>query len=82
MPIGGPLTAAQPGLAEAASVAAPVTEAFQEAPYTGLNILALSVCTLLLILGGMMAYDLMRNMWSWGGPYTVNSQLMDLIVPK
>jgi excisionase family DNA binding protein len=82
MPVGGPLTAAQPGLAEAASVAAPVTEAFQEAPYTGLNILALSVCTLLLILGGMMAYDLMRNMWSWGGPYTVNSQLMDLIVPK
>ena len=31
-------------------------------------------------LGGMMAYDLLRNMWSWNGPYTVNSSLMDWIL--
>ncbi len=27
-----------------------------------------------------MAYDLVRNMWSWHEPYTVSSKLMDLIV--
>jgi excisionase family DNA binding protein len=80
LPAGGPLGVAPSGLAEAAQIAAPVPEVFPEAPYTGLNVLALSVCTLLLVLGGMMAFDLMRNMWSWEGPYTVTSKLMDLIV--
>ena len=28
----------------------------------------------------MMMYDNLRNMWSWDGPYSVNSWLMDTIV--
>lgn len=54
--------------------------ALPEAPYTVWNVLSLALCTIVLILGGMMAYDLMRNMWSWSGPYTVNSSLMDWIL--
>jgi hypothetical protein len=34
----------------------------------------------LLLLCGMMLYDLMRNMWSWDGTYPVNSSLMDTIL--
>ncbi len=48
-----------------------------EAPFTTLNVLALSMCVVLLLLCGMMAYDLMRNMWSWDGPYTVNSSILE-----
>jgi hypothetical protein len=33
-----------------------------------------------LVLGGMMAYDLMRNMWSWDGPLNMNSSLMDTVL--
>ena len=65
---------------ETAMVPAPAGEALPEAPFSGLNVAALAVCAVVLILGGMMVYDLMRNMWSWNEPYTVSSKLMDLIV--
>ena len=29
---------------------------------------------------GMSMFDLLRNMWSWGGPYGVNSSLMDMVL--
>ena len=29
-----------------------------------------------------MAYDLVRNMWSWNGPHPVTSTLMEMIVGK
>ena len=45
-----------------------------------LNAVAAVGFTLVLILGGMMVYDLMRNMWSWNESYTVSSKLMDMIV--
>ena len=48
-----------------------------EAPYTGANVAILAVCAVLLMLCGMMTFDLMRNMWSWDGPYTINSSIMD-----
>lgn len=51
-----------------------------EAPYTVWNIVSLSFCAVFLILVGMMMYDLLRNMWSWGGPYEVNSSIMDFIL--
>ena len=34
----------------------------------------------LLMLCGMMMYDMLRNMWSWEGAYSVNSGLMDTIL--
>ena len=37
-------------------------------------------CAMLLTLSGMMAYDLLRNMWSWNGAYSVNSSLMDMVL--
>ena len=55
-------------------------EALPEAPYTGLQIGLLAACTVLLMLCGMMVFDLARNTWSWDSPYTVNSSLMDSIL--
>jgi hypothetical protein len=51
-----------------------------EMPYTGWQITSLVFAALFLMLCGMMTYDLMRNMWSWDGPYTINSSLMDTIL--
>ncbi len=57
-----------------APIAAPA-----EAPYSTANITVLSVCVVLLMLCGMMTFDLMRNMWGWNGPYSVNSSILDSI---
>jgi excisionase family DNA binding protein len=70
-PQGAPGGAPQPAYAGAA---------LPEAPYTVWNVLSLAACAIILVLTGMMAYDLLRNMWSWEGPYTVNSSLMDGIL--
>ena len=45
------------------------------------NIAGLSLCLLLLVMCGMMVFDLLRNMWSWGEVYTLNSSLMDVLTP-
>jgi len=50
-----------------------------EAPYTPLNILALTCCVIFLMFGGIMIYDLSRNIWSWDNPNTVPSALMESI---
>jgi hypothetical protein len=69
----------QPGaLTEGAPVAAAV--ALPEMPYSVWNLLGLGLCTFLLIFCGMFMYDLLRNMWSWSTPYTVNSSIMDTIL--
>ncbi|HEV3138834.1 MAG TPA: helix-turn-helix domain-containing protein [Pirellulales bacterium] len=51
-----------------------------EAPFSGWNVASLAMCSILLLLSGMLSYDLMRNMWSWNGPYSVNSSIMDLVL--
>lgn len=48
-----------------------------ETPYGLLSVLGLALCLLVLVVGGMMAFDLMRTMWSWDSPYQFNSSLMD-----
>jgi len=65
-----------PGGAPLAPGAAPLAEA----PYGTFAMVGLSCCLVLLMLSGMIAYDLMRNMWSWGGAFSVNSSLMDLVL--
>ena len=50
-----------------------------EAPYTGANVAILAVCAVLLMLCGMMTFDLMRNMWSWDGAYSANSSILETI---
>jgi excisionase family DNA binding protein len=73
----GPVLGAQPAvLMEGAALMQPEAALF-EAPYTGLQIAGLATCAVLLMLCGMMAFDLMRTMWGWSEPYSVNSSLMD-----
>ena len=71
MGMGAPLAGArrcwalQPGgLSEGVPLMQPAA-ALPEAPYTGWQIAGLAVCAVLLMLCGMMMYDLLRNMWSW-----------------
>jgi len=70
----------QPGLAPAGQMAPAV--ALPEAPWGALWVTLLVVCAVCLLLGGMMCYDLVRNMWSWGGPTDINSSIMDTLLGK
>lgn len=79
-PLGmAPLGAQPGGLAAGAPITQPMA-ALPEAPYSVWNVLGLAFCAVLLALVGMMMFDLMRNMWSWSTPYSVNSSLMDMIL--
>jgi hypothetical protein len=70
----------EPGvMGEGAPLVQPGT-VLPEAPYSALQITGLVFCLLLLMLCGMMMYDVLRHMWSWGQPYAVNSSLMDSIL--
>ena len=42
---------------------------FAEPPYTGWQIAGLAICTVLLLLCGMMMFDLLRSMWSCEQPH-------------
>jgi len=64
----------------AASAAAAPGMMAAETPYPVWVVLLLGTCLLFLALCGMMMYDLVRNMWSWNAPYTVNSKIMDAIL--
>jgi len=74
----GPGLAAQPG-AQGAALTQPGA-ALPEAPYSIWNVLSLALCVVVLIFGGWFTYDLMRNMWSWGGAHEVTSPMMDWII--
>jgi len=70
----------QPGaLAQGAPLAQPGA-VLPEAPYSIWNILSLSLCVIVLIFGGWFTYDLMQNMWSWGGTHEVTSPMMDWVL--
>jgi len=58
-----------------------VSEPTVDVPFSMANIAGLSLCILLLMMCGMMVFDLLRNMWSWDGTYTLNSSLMDVLSP-
>ena len=76
---GTSVLAAQPTtLAEGAALMQP--GATLEAPYTGLQIAGLAVCSVVLVLCGMMMYDLLRSMWSFEQPFAITSQLMNTIL--
>ncbi len=51
-----------------------------DVPFTGWNVMSLVLCAVLLLFCGMFAFDLMRNMWSWDAPYSVNSSMMEMIL--
>lgn len=45
--------------------------------YSLWNIMSLGACVVLLIVGGVMMIDMVRNIWSWGETYTLNSAIID-----
>jgi excisionase family DNA binding protein len=67
-------------MAAAAPAAAAGAYAMPEPVWSGWNVFSLVLCVVLLMFGGMFMYDLLRNMWSWNGPYGVNSSMMDMIL--
>jgi hypothetical protein len=51
-----------------------------EAPWGGLEMTFLIMGALLLLVTGMMMFDLMRNLGAWGSPMSVNKTLMDTVL--
>ncbi|GAB6185800.1 helix-turn-helix domain-containing protein [Thermopirellula anaerolimosa] len=81
---GGPFGAPAPGVGMGPAAApAPAYAAAMmgvEAPWGTLWNVLIIVTAVLLLLCGMMTFDLVRNMWSWNGPYSLNSSIMDAIL--
>jgi hypothetical protein len=50
-----------------------------EAPYSGWNVAGLVCCAILLLMTGMMMYDLTRNMWQWDSASKTNVSIFDSI---
>jgi excisionase family DNA binding protein len=50
-----------------------------ELPYTGWNVTALTLCTIVLLFAGMMTFEMLRHMWSWEEPFVANGAIMDVI---
>jgi excisionase family DNA binding protein len=74
-----------PGAAGLVSATAPITMQAAapekpEYPYSIWNVISLFSCVLVLAFAGMMMFDLVRNMWSWGGEYPLNSAMMDAVL--
>jgi hypothetical protein len=63
--------------AAAAVSAASYPTAVSPGDYTLWNILSLGACVMLLTLGTVMMLDMVRNIWSWGETYALNSALLD-----
>jgi len=72
--------AAAPSLSAAAAAPGAAVATVPDAVFSGWNVASLVLCALLLIFCGMFTFDLLRNMWSWGGAYSVNSPLMDMVL--
>jgi excisionase family DNA binding protein len=70
----------QPGAMAQGTAFAQPGAVLPEAPYSIWNVLSLALCVIVLIFGGWFAYDLLRNMWSWGGTYEVTSPMMDWVL--
>jgi hypothetical protein len=60
---------------------APVGEPVADVAFPGWVIGLMSVSMLMLVMCGMMVFDLLRNIWSWDQVYTLNSSLMDVLTP-
>jgi hypothetical protein len=82
-PLLEPMAAAPAAAPKPAAPGVPLTPgaaALPETPYGTLAMVGLIGCVIFLILSGIMAFDLVRNMWSWNGAYELNSSLMDTIL--
>lgn len=57
------------------------SEPVEETPFPGWVMGLLGVCLLGLTLGGMMTFDLIRNIWSWDQNFSVTSSLLEVVNP-
>ncbi|MCO6047256.1 excisionase family DNA-binding protein [Aeoliella sp. ICT_H6.2] len=71
---GAPAGTAMPA---AAGFSQTATVPRQEIQFTGWQVMFLTLCLMLLALCGMMTIDVIRSMWSWEEPFSVNSSLID-----
>jgi len=69
---GGPGVAVRPTISALAVSAEP--------PYTLLNVSTLAATVIVLSFTGFCIYDVVRHMWSWDEPYSINSSLMEWIL--
>lgn len=76
---GSPMDAGM-GVGLAGSPVAMQVAAYPEAPYSMWNVIGLVCCTLLLMTGGIMVYDLSMQIWSWNKPMNYNSSIMDSLL--
>ena len=58
---------------------APAMQMVPESNYTIWNVVGLGLILLPLALSGLMMFDVIRHMWSWDEPYTINSSLIDAL---
>jgi hypothetical protein len=58
-----------------------VSEPVVDTPFPAWIIATMSISLVMLVMCGIMVYDLLRNMWSWDQVYTLNSALMDVLSP-
>ncbi|GEM_PF-2933154 len=83
----GPITGEAPevtgvpaaGLAPTAEMVPVPGAVLPEAPFGTLAMVGLAASLVVLSLAGIMSFELLRNMWSWGGPTPLSSWLMDTI---
>ena len=54
--------------------------AVSEARYSLANVAGLVLCSVALLVCGMFMLDMLRSMWSWNEPYTINSTMMDAVL--
>ena len=66
------------GMGYAAAVAVPVSG--EGIRFDGITMVLLSICTLFLLLGGLMVLDMIRNVWTWNDNLAINSSLLDAIL--
>ena len=64
--------------AAAATPAAVITPGSHEPKFTGLSVTALFIMVLVLTVGGSLMFELVRSIWSWSEPFTINSSILGL----
>ena len=65
--------------ADPAAVVAPVAAVGSNIPnFTGLSVTALAIMVLIMAIGGSLMFELIRCIWSWTEPFTINSSILGL----
>lgn len=77
---GGMAAASAVTAGAAAGVATSKVGADEEADFSMWNIVSLSMLSILMGISGLLALDVIRNIWSWEQPFSVNSSLLDILV--